>query len=68
MYEDSQSVTFGVRKISFDSVNGFQLNGESIKLLGGCVHHGNGPLGAMALDRAEERMTTLTLDPDLVIS
>jgi len=31
------------------------LNGEHIKLQGGCVHQDNGPLGSVALDRAEER-------------
>lgn len=31
------------------------LNGESIKLQGGCVHHDNGPLGAAAIERAEYR-------------
>ena len=29
------------------------------KLAGGCVHHDNGPLGAMAIDRAEERRVQL---------
>jgi len=33
------------------------LNGQPTKLHGGCVHSCNGPLGAMALDRAEERRT-----------
>jgi len=50
---------FGIRTISFDAVNGFQLNGKSLKLKGGCVHHDNGPLGAMAYDRAEERRVEL---------
>ena len=29
------------------------------QLYGGCVHHDNGPLGAMAIDRAEERRVEL---------
>lgn len=52
---DKTETTFGVRSISFDAVNGFRLNGKSVKLKGGCVHHDNGPLGAKAYDRAEER-------------
>ena len=35
------------------------LNGKSIKLTGGSVHHDNGPLGAAAFDRAEERRVEL---------
>jgi beta-galactosidase len=46
---DADQVAFGVRKISFDSTNGFVLNGVSTKLQGGCVHHANGPLGYSAL-------------------
>jgi len=52
---DSQNVTFGVRSIHFDAQTGFTLNGKSIELKGGCYHHDNGPLGAAAIDRAEER-------------
>ena len=50
---------FGIRKISFDVTNGFQLNGQTIKLKGGCFHHDNGPLGSKAYDRAEERKVEL---------
>ncbi len=52
---DKKETKFGIRTISFDAVNGFMLNGKSMKLQGGCVHHDNGPLGAKAYDRAEER-------------
>ncbi len=50
---------FGIRKISFDVSNGFQLNGTTMKLKGGCFHNDNGPLGARAYDRAEERKVEL---------
>lgn len=50
---------FGIRTISFDTEKGFQLNGKSMELKGGCIHHDNGPLGAKALDRAEERKIEL---------
>jgi len=52
---DKTETKFGVRTISFDAANGFLLNGKSVELKGGCVHHDNGPLGAKAYDRAEER-------------
>ena len=38
---------------------GLLLNGEPVKLTGGSVHHDNGPLGAAAFDRAEERRVEL---------
>jgi beta-galactosidase len=56
---DSLTTTFGIRTIAFDAAHGFRLNGESLKLKGGCVHHDNGPLGAKAYDRAEERKVEL---------
>lgn len=56
---DQTTTVFGIRSFSFDAVNGFMLNGKALKLKGGCVHHNNGPLGAMAFDRAEERRVEL---------
>jgi beta-galactosidase len=56
---DRTETSFGIRIISVDAVNGFQLNGKTLKLKGGCVHHDNGPLGAAAYDRAEERRVAL---------
>lgn len=52
---DKVETIFGVRSVKFDGTNGFTLNGKTIILKGGCIHHDNGPLGAMAFDRAEER-------------
>jgi beta-galactosidase len=56
---DREVTTFGIRTISFDVANGFLLNGKPLKLKGGCLHHDNGPLGARAYDRAEERRVEL---------
>jgi len=56
---DCTTETFGIRSIEFDAERGFLLNGKELKLKGGCVHHDNGPLGAMAFDRAEERKVEL---------
>ena len=56
---DTDAVRFGVRTIEVDAVKGFRLNGVPLKLKGGNLHHDNGPLGAIALDRAEERRVEL---------
>ena len=52
---DAESTSFGIRSIRFSASEGFLLNGEPLKMRGGCVHHDCGPLGSMAIDRAEER-------------
>jgi beta-galactosidase len=56
---DRAGATFGIRTISFSVTNGFELNGEMVKLKGGCMHHDDGPLGSAAIDRAEERRVQL---------
>lgn len=56
---DDTKTIFGIRSLKFTTENGFQLNGITIKLNGGCVHHDNGCLGAAAFDRAEERRVEL---------
>jgi len=55
----STMISFGIRKIEVDAERGLRINGEAIKLRGGCVHHDNGLLGAAAIDRAEERRVEL---------
>src|SRR5581483_203686 len=52
---DEVSTVFGIRSIQWSAEKGFLLNGSSLKMIGCCVHHDNGPLGAAAFDRAEER-------------
>jgi beta-galactosidase len=56
---DTVSTHFGIRKIEVDAEHGLRLNGEPLKLRGGCMHHDNGPLGSAAIDRAEERRVEL---------
>ena len=56
---DQSETPFGIRTISFSVTNGFELNGEMVKLKGGCMHHDNGPLGSITIDRAEERRVQL---------
>jgi beta-galactosidase len=52
---DSTITTFGIRSIVMNGKDGFLLNGKPIKVLGGNIHHDHGPLGAVALNRSEER-------------
>ncbi|MGD0583775.1 MAG: glycoside hydrolase family 2 TIM barrel-domain containing protein [Bacteroidales bacterium] len=56
---DRIETSFGVRGIKVSADSGFMLNGKRVLLKGGCMHHDNGPLGAAAYDRAEERRVEL---------
>jgi beta-galactosidase len=56
---DRVETPFGIRKIEVDAARGLRINGEPVKLKGGCMHHDNGLLGAAAIDRAEERRIEL---------
>ena len=56
---DKVITPFGIRTLAWSAEKGFLLNGKSIKFAGGSVHHDNGPLGAAAFDRAEERRVEL---------
>jgi beta-galactosidase len=56
---DAIIVPFGIRTVSLTPEKGFLLNNQPVELIGGCVHHDNGPLGAAAFDRAEERRVEL---------
>ncbi len=56
---DQVETPFGIRSLAWSVDKGLLLNGAAIKLAGGSVHHDNGPLGAAAFDRAEERKVQL---------
>ena len=56
--EDRADVLFGVRTITADVDRGLQINGRTVKLKGGCLHHDNGILGAVSLYEAEARKVT----------
>lgn len=56
---DRTATQFGIRLIEADSERGLRINGEALKLRGGCMHHDNGLLGSAAIDRAEERRVEL---------
>ncbi len=52
---DATTLHTGVRRVEIDAEHGLRINGESVKLHGGCVHHANGPLGSASIPRADER-------------
>lgn len=52
---DKYATTFGVRYFNFDVTKGFSLNGKSMKILGVCMHHDLGALGAAVNIAAIER-------------
>jgi hypothetical protein len=59
LYKEGQSVdtqreTFGIRSLEW-SAKGFFINGKSVLLKGGCIHHDNGILGARSYAEAEWR-------------
>ena len=56
---DRTETTFGIRVVTFGATTGMTINGSSVKLKGGCIHHDNGLLGAMAFDEAEDRKVRL---------
>jgi len=56
---DQVTTPFGIRTLAWSVENGLLLNGQALKLAGGSVHADNGPLGAAAFDRAEERKAML---------
>lgn len=52
---DRDAVSFGVRTLHLDARRGLRVNGKSVKLRGACIHHDNGPLGAITAPDAELR-------------
>lgn len=59
---DHVATTFGFRYYSFDSTNGFYLNGEAVKLNGMCLHHDQGALGSAAYKDAMYRQLSIMKD------
>lgn len=53
--EDISYTSIGIRTVEVNSKEGFKLNGETMKLKGGCIHHDLGILGAASHDAAERR-------------
>lgn len=57
--DDIQEVRFGIRTVECDAKNGFRINGERTLLLGACIHHDNGILGAVEHSFAARRKIEL---------
>lgn len=56
---DVQEVRFGIRTVECDAKGGFRVNGKRTLLLGACIHHDNGILGAAGHPFAERRKIAL---------
>ncbi|GGA69607.1 hypothetical protein GCM10008015_07910 [Flavobacterium palustre] len=56
---DTYETPLGVRYFNFDAEKGFSLNGKPTKILGVCLHHDNGALGAVENIHAIRRKLTL---------
>ena len=52
---DEAETAFGIRTVAATHHDGLLINGKSVLLRGACVHHDNGPLGAVSTDAIEER-------------
>ncbi|WP_296686735.1 sugar-binding domain-containing protein [Flavobacterium sp.] len=56
---DNYETPLGVRYFNFDAEKGFSLNGVPTKILGVCLHHDNGALGAVENKHAVKRKLRL---------
>ncbi len=54
MVLDTECGTFGIRKLQLDPVHGLRVNGKTVKLRGGCIHHDNGVIGTREFPFAAE--------------
>lgn len=52
---DTAQIRTGFRMISWNGGEGLLINGKSVKLRGGCIHHDHGILGAASNDESEYR-------------
>ena len=59
MGKDQVETEFGIRLLEWSREKGFQVNGESVLLKGGCLHHDNGILGAAEYEEAADRRIAL---------
>ncbi len=59
---DTQNLKFGVRTVAVSGERGFELNGQSRKIKGVCLHHDLGPLGAAVNKAALIRQVRILKD------
>ncbi|MBQ9251024.1 MAG: DUF4982 domain-containing protein [Clostridia bacterium] len=52
---DTEQALFGIRTVEADVKHGLRINGKTVKLKGGCLHHDNGVIGIVSLYDAETR-------------
>ena len=57
--KDVQEFRFGIRFVECDAKQGFRVNGVRTLLLGACIHHDNGILGAIEHPFAAKRKIAL---------
>ena len=53
--DEKLAVRFGIRKLEWNSRQGLLVNGNSVLLRGGCIHHDHGILGACEYRESEKR-------------
>ena len=59
---DQYNTIFGIRYFNFDADKGFSLNGVPMKILGVCLHHDLGALGAAFNKSAAKRQLQILKD------
>lgn len=52
---DENCETFGIRTLQADAKRGLRVNGKTVKLRGGCIHHDSGLLGSATYEDAQFR-------------
>lgn len=57
--DDEETTAFGIRHVYIDKDRGLVVNGESVKLRGGCLHHDHGMMGVRSNITNEERRISL---------
>lgn len=60
--KDTETTSFGIRKIEIKPNDGFYLNGRKIKFQGACMHHDLGPLGGAVNEAAIRRQIKIMQD------
>ncbi|WP_350353190.1 glycoside hydrolase family 2 TIM barrel-domain containing protein [Microbacterium sp. A8/3-1] len=56
---DETVTRHGIRRLQLDVAHGLRVNGVVVDLRGACIHHDNGPLGAVSIADAEDRRVRL---------
>lgn len=59
---DADTTTFGIRSIEMKQDEGFYLNGRKVKFQGVCLHHDQGPLGAVVNEASYRRQIRIMQD------